>query len=337
MNRAVLAAAVMLLHSFACSSDNGAVEGVGGSGPQAGTPSQPTPDLSQAAGGTVSSGGSSGSAAAGTSAASSGSAAGGTADSNALAGSGGTSGAPAGSSGSGGAGGTGGAAAAGCSAKPYKFCEGFEGPAKDGLPDGWSPFKGYEALSPGDVALASDEAHGGNSSLKSSSAKRGATRAQKSLAGLGETAYHHWGRIFYKVDDPSPKPSGYFHTTFVALVGPGGENRIVDSVESPDAKHQWLFNVPSDNCCTSSGYNWKFDADWHCAEWFVDATAHSYRFFHDQMEVPIGFTNRGGAPMSQYTTLVVGVTYYQGSGIISSPFTVWFDDLAIDDERVGCD
>jgi hypothetical protein len=217
------------------------------------------------------------------------------------------------------------------------LCEDFEGGSEGALPEGWTPIKGYEALSPKDVALASDQAHGGKSSLKSSSQERGATRAQRSLAGLGETAYHHWGRIFYKVDDPSPKPNGYFHTTFVALVGSGGENRIVDSVEAPDGKHQWLFNVPSDNCCTSSGYNWKFDANWHCAEWYVDAKAHDYRFFHDQMEVPIGFMSRGGAPMSEYTTLVVGATYYQGSGIISSPFTVWFDDLALADERVGCD
>lgn len=249
-------------------------------------------------------------------------------------GGGGSGGAPATT---GGTGGTGGSAGSPCGGKAYKLCEDFENGEVGSLPASWTPFKGYEALSPTDTVLSTDQPHGGKMSLKSSSQKRGATRAQKSLSGLGETAYHHWGRIFYKVADPSPKPSSYFHTTFVGLVGTGGENRIVDSVESPEGKHQWLFNIPDDSCCTSSNYDFTFDAEWHCAEWYVDVGTSSYRFFHDSTEVPIGFMARSNASMSQYTEVVVGATYYQESNVISSPFTVWFDDLAIHDERVGCE
>jgi len=40
--------------------------------------------------------------------------------------------------------------------------------------------------------------------------------------------------------------------------------------------------------------------------------------------------------MSNYTAVVVGATWYQQAGTILSPFVIWFDDLAIDDNRIGC-
>jgi len=231
----------------------------------------------------------------------------------------------------------GGAPGPSCKGGRYKLCDDFEDGPAGGLPPAWTVLKGYSALSPKDVGLASDQARSGKMSLKSSSQLRGATRAQRSLEALGTTAYHHWGRVFYKVDFPSPKPRTYLHTTFVSLFGPSGENRIVDSVEAPNGTHQWLFNIPSDRCCSSSGYNWKFDAAWHCAEWYVDSAAKTFRFFSDSAEVTqVSFTNRANAPMSNYTAIAIGATFYQSNGSIASPFTMWFDDLAIDDNRVGC-
>jgi hypothetical protein len=112
------------------------------------------------------------------------------------------------------------------------------------------------------------------------------------------------------------------------------ENRIVDTVEQSNGTHQWLFNLPDDSCCTSSSYNWSFDNAWHCAEWFVNVTAQSYRFFTDGSEVTqLAFTGRSDAKMSNYTALAVGAIFYQTP---PSPFTIWFDDLAIDDNQIGC-
>jgi hypothetical protein len=123
------------------------------------------------------------------------------------------------------------------------------------------------------------------------------------------------------------------HVTLVALQGTT-ENRIVDTVEQSNGTHQWLFNIPDDSCCTGSSYNWSFDAAWHCAEWYVDVSTLSYRFFTDGTEVTqIGFTNRTGSRMSNYTSLGVGAIFYQTP---PSPFTIWFDDLAIDDNQIGC-
>ena len=242
---------------------------------------------------------------------------------------GGAGGAAAGTGGA--AGGTGGTSTA-CA---YKLCENFESGSVGALPTGWTAYNGYGNDAMTGVALASDQAHSGTMSLKSSSMIPGEERIQKSLSALGATASKHWGRIFYKVQSPAPKTSGgtYFHTTMVALEGTT-ENRVVDSVQNPAGAHQWIYNVPDDSCCTGSTYDWTFDANWHCAEWYVDVTAKSYRFFTDTTEVTsLAFTNNANAKMSSYTAIVVGSIFYQTP---PSPFVVWFDDLAIDDAQIGC-
>jgi hypothetical protein len=244
-------------------------------------------------------------------------------------------GAAGGAAGGGTAAGTGGAAGGTTSGCAYKLCEGFETGSVGALPTGWTAYNGYGNDAMTGVALASDQAHSGTMSLKSSSMTPGEERIQKSLASLGATANKHWGRIFFKVQTPVPRTSAgvYFHTTMVALEGTI-ENRVVDSVQSPDGTHQWIYNIPDDSCCTGSAYDWTFDANWHCAEWYVDVTAKSYRFFTDSTEVTsLAFTNNANAKMSNYSAIVVGSIFYQTP---PSPFVLWLDDLVIDDTQIGC-
>jgi hypothetical protein len=171
-------------------------------------------------------------------------------------------------------------------------------------------------------------------SLKSSSMTPGQNRIQLSLSALGAVATKHWGRIFYKLQSPVVKPtSGVLHVTFVALQGTT-ENRVVDTVEMTDGTHQWLYNVPNDSCCAGSDYKWSFDGNWHCAEWYVDLSTKSYRFFTDGTEVTqIGFTNNSNAQMSAWTALGVGEIFYQQP---PATLVMWFDDLAINDSQIGC-
>jgi hypothetical protein len=243
---------------------------------------------------------------------------------------GGQSGQEGGTVGSGGASG----GAGGAPACPYKLCEGFESGTVGGIPTGWTQLKGYGAGSAADYGLANDQAHAGAMSLKSSSSMTGQNRIQLSLSSLGAVASKHWGRIFYKLQTPIVKPtSGVLHLTFVALQGTT-ENRVVDTVEMTNGTHQWIYNVPDDSCCTGSDYNWSFDGSWHCAEWYVDLSTKSYRFFTDGTEVTqIGFTNNTNAKMSAWTALGVGEIFYQQP---PSALIMWFDDLAINDSQIGC-
>lgn len=239
-------------------------------------------------------------------------------------------------------GGTGGAAGgtsgtgSPCAGKSYKLCEDFEGGNATTLPAGWTSFKGYGDASPQDQTITSVEFHTGAKALQSNSAQKGISRIQKDLAPLGPTASKHWGRVFYKVKSPVAKnPSNVLHVTFVSLMGTT-ENRVVDIVEQQNSNvHQWLFNNPNDQGGKASAYNWAFDADWHCAEWFVDVGAKSYRFFSDEEEVTeLAFTGVDNQ-MSDYEQIIVGATHYQ-SDTLSEPFVMWFDDLALDDAQIGC-
>jgi hypothetical protein len=204
------------------------------------------------------------------------------------------------------------------------------------LPTGWTSFKGYGASSPQDQTITTAQFHSGTKALQSNSAQKGISRIQKDLTPLGATASKHWGRVFYKVKFPAAKnPSNVLHVTFVSLLGTT-ENRVVDIVEQANSNvHQWLFNNPNDQGGKASSYDWTFDADWHCAEWFVDVGAKSYRFFSDAEEVKeIAFTGQDNQ-MSDYKAIIVGATHYQEDKL-SEPFVMWFDDLAIHDTQVGC-
>lgn len=249
---------------------------------------------------------------------------------------GGSAGTDAGGAASGGASG----AASGCAGKTYNLCEDFESSTVGSVPTGWTTFRGYNGkIAATDQAVASDAFHSGSKALKSIAASQGSSRVQDALGSLGATANTHWGRIFYKVQSPSAVDSAHvLHTTFVSLMGGSTEDRIVDTVETQGAHtHQWLFNTPDDACCTSSDYSWTFDAAWHCAEWYVDLTTKSYRFFSDSTEVTkLAFANRTNAEMpASYTAVILGATYYQ-TDTLTGPFTMWLDDLAIDDNRIGC-
>jgi hypothetical protein len=234
---------------------------------------------------------------------------------------------------SGGAGAGGASAGFGCAGKTYKLCEDFESGTEGGIPTNWTALKSW---GPADVVgLAKDQFHSGATALKSSSAATGSGRIQHALSALGATATKHWGRLFYKVQTPAPigDKGAYYHVTFAALEGTD-ENRVVDTVEDPNGKIQYLFNVPDDSCCGGSPYNWSHDGAWHCAEWHVDVSAQSYQFFIDGKEVTsIGFTGKAGAKMSTYTALGLGPIFYVTP---TGPFTAWIDDLAIDDTQIGC-
>jgi len=313
----------------------GSSAGAGGSGGTAGTGGAIS---TGGRGGAAGSGGAAGMAGAGgRGGAGGGGTAGAAAGQGGRGGAGGRGGTGGGAGGTGGAVGTGGAAGmgSGCAGKTYKLCEDFETGTVGAIPTGWTALNGFGTDSSRGVGLATDQFHSGAMALKSSSMVPGEQRAQHSLSALGATATKHWGRIFYKVISPSPRPASgnVIHVTMVALQGTT-ENRVVDTVEQSNGTHQWLFNIPDDSCCTSSPYNWSFDNAWHCAEWYVDVSSQSYRFFTDGSEVTqLAFTGRAGAKMSSYTAVAVGAIFFQTP---PSPFTIWFDDLAIDDNQVGC-
>ncbi len=219
----------------------------------------------------------------------------------------------------------------------YLFCEDFEQGNPGEPPPGWTERAGWDQGGSRAV-LASDEKHSGAQSLRSAIGINGQYRIEHDLGMLGDARGHHFGRIFYKVKTPVSLDGIYVHNTFVAfgraMSENGNESRVVDTVMAPDGTHQFLFNVPDDSCCVGSAYDYTYDETWHCAEWYVEASTASFRFFYDGTEVTdLAFMGVAGAHIEAFESIVVGWINYQSPSV---PNEAWFDDLAIDDVRIGC-
>ena len=141
----------------------------------------------------------------------------------------------------------------------------------------------------------------------------------------------HWGRIFYRVQ--TPPPEAFVHASMAAYQGDGPDIgastfRVVDTVKmtGTTAKHQFLYNVQitgSSEFGKEGPYNWMFDGNWHCAEWFVDGANQAYQFYWDgaevtQMRLQNGAGNYGSGsnrthlPM-MFTDFRVGFITYQNA------------------------
>jgi len=221
----------------------------------------------------------------------------------------------------------------GCDGVDYLLCEDFESTAAGAVPAGWTQH--------GDASVAEDQAAHGVRALKIGAAANGARRIETDASVLGS---RHWGRVYYRVQ--LPVPNVFVHSTLVALQGQGptrgnGEYRVVDTVKQAGGAHQFLYNVQPSGAefGTGSSYDWAFDDAWHCAEWYIDADAQAYRFFIDGAEVESIRKDNGGGNYSGtdippvFDSVKVGWNNYQYAG---EGFVAWMDDVAMDDERVGC-
>lgn len=231
-----------------------------------------------------------------------------------------------------------GPAAPACAGGKHLLCEDFESTPAGMLPDGWT----RTAMT---VQVAEDNAFAGKRALKAWEATFWQKRITRKLTIPGT----HWGRIYYKVNTPAPRPaSGVVHSTFITLAGTsplGGsaEWRVVDTVLNSTGRHQFIYNVQPANrreFGKGSSYNWTYDGKWHCAEWFVDTANQAYKFFLDGTEITQIAVNNGpgryaGSELpTSFTSIAVGWTSYQR---LSPGFTGWFDGLAVDGKRIGCE
>jgi hypothetical protein len=220
-----------------------------------------------------------------------------------------------------------------CSPGKYIVCEDFETAAEGAVPTGWTKHGG--------AAVSVGEAARGTHALMITAAATGERRIYADATRLGSG---HWGRVFYKVQQPVP--AVFVHSTIVALQGVGPtrgpeEVRVVDTVKNANGTHQFLYNVQPSGAEFGKGspYSWMFDGKWHCAEWHIDGPTQSYHFYFDGTEVtsiaidngPMNYTGTDIPPA--FSQVRVGWNNYQ-----SAPpgFVAWIDEVALDTNRIGC-
>lgn len=228
-----------------------------------------------------------------------------------------------------------------CDGHDYILCLDFEDDEVGGIPEGWTRN--------GDlVSVQDDFAHLGTKSLRTDAQPEWRRRIEHDASMIGTS---HWGRVFYRVAQPIPT-AGLVHSTHVSLVGVGpnigeAEYRYFDSIKAPfdgqgiEDRLQFVFNVQPQGPEFARGTGWferYYEDQWHCAEWFVDAAEQSYAFYYDGEELFSFSDGPGNYEESEipdsYSIITLGWTNYQTA---APGFTAWYDDFAIDDERIGCD
>ncbi len=223
---------------------------------------------------------------------------------------------------------------------PILLYEDFETTAPGQAPRGWQK--------QGAVGVAADQAHSGRHALRIEAAPNGPRRITFKGDALKALGGRHWGRLFFRVQQPSPVPaSGVVHSTLVAGAAQSPlhkdpiEVRVVDTVMNAKGDFQWIYNLQPrmrPEFGKGGGYRTKFTDRWTLAEWFVDHATQTYRLFVDGEEVKdVAFMKGAGqfkdAEIPEvFESLSVGWNNYQQAG---TGFVAWIDDVALSKDRLG--
>lgn len=227
-----------------------------------------------------------------------------------------------------------------CEGSTVTLCEDFEDAQDGGFPANWGA-RGDE-WGEGIIGVASDEAVLGTRALKVDGGDNG-QHFMDYKGALGALATHHHGRVFMKVAVPAPWPAGgVLHADFIEGLGPGPKggthNVRWGVVENTSMAMQWIFNVQPSNgdpeFGEGTGYDYAWTGEWQCVEWFYDQPTQQGGLWIDGAPLPIVPGQNHAAEIPVFSSLGVGLANYQSAG---TGFTVWFDELAYDAERIGCE
>ena len=177
-----------------------------------------------------------------------------------------------------------------CAGTDYLICLDFEDVAAGQRPAGY----GVDGSASNVQVVSGGEARSGSNSLRVSSNGAGnyGYLTRPSFPGT------HWGRLYYKLGSV-PNTGGYLHGTFVAAYGGGGEFRFVDTVQDPQGRHQYIYNVEPGDLSLQGDYGYVFNNDWVCVEWQMDAAQQRWHFFRDGTE--LSFTGSATDPSTRMT------------------------------------
>ncbi|MBA3936087.1 MAG: hypothetical protein H0X38_01370 [Planctomycetes bacterium] len=213
------------------------------------------------------------------------------------------------------------------------------------------PGKIPKAFTPvGSVGVVDDVAHTGRHSLRLNAAVNGARQIVWKGPALTAMGGEHWGRLFYRVQLPSPLPAGGgIHTTIVVGAGMSPlakdkfEVRLMGTSTRADGAFSYLYNVQPlqgrPEFGKGSGEVNHYSDSWTLAEWYVDYATQSYRFFVNGKELTDLAIHKGantfaGAEIPQvFDSLAFGWQNYQAAA--GTGFTTWIDDIALTRERIG--
>lgn len=163
------------------------------------------------------------------------------------------------------------------------------------------------------------------------------------------TQNDYYGRMFLRVARYSTVAWAHWTVAEAAGNGDGSLIRVGGQYKTDASKNRW--GIGSDGGPTGDWTTHDTDPDgapqeppldtWTCLEWFHGGSSHETKFFTDGVEHPSLATTtdeHGGNAvpymLPEFTSLWFGWYQYQDD---PQAFDVWIDEVAIDDERIGCD
>jgi hypothetical protein len=228
----------------------------------------------------------------------------------------------------------------------FKFCESFETVAVGAAPD---PKIWRRA---GNIVVESGRAARGTKAMR---VRAGATPTEtyiseaKVLPTMGEAFY---ARVFMYIEQ---RPVDFFHWSFtevrgIDLRGPapryGGISTGAAGCAPPSYKcrDNFFFQIKPLVYGASEGGGASDDLrpvipekTWHCIEWYMNGKTREARLWWNGQERPRAtYTDGKQIAFPAFNRFYLGWALYQ-TGTSGVGWDVWFDELAIHDQRIGCD
>jgi hypothetical protein len=226
-----------------------------------------------------------------------------------------------------------------CVARHLTFCEDFAA-----LPPGEARGRGWTTDAANGTLTVQRDATRHNKHLRIQTAGNG--RAFLKVSGFKPVGNSFWGRVQLRVD-AFPTSPHWAHWTLVEATGEGpGYVRPLGGQYVPTVGKN-LWGVGSDGGPTGDWTAWRESAParasvWQCVEWRMDASDNEISVWIDgeaKPELTVSTRRHGGADADfifpRFDTVKFGWQLYQGNPTPSS-YDVRMDDIALDDERIGC-
>jgi hypothetical protein len=223
----------------------------------------------------------------------------------------------------------------------FEFCEDFEGVAIGAPPD---PKVWTRA---GNIVVEAPPGRGGKAMhVRAGMAPTETYISQATtLPAMGGAFY---GRVFMYI---AARPTEFFHWSFTEVRGADARGAAVryGGISTGDCgpgatfcRNSFLFQIKPLVYGADEGATADDDfpnpviaeKSWHCVEWYMSSTDRETRLWWNGQERPkMHYQNGKPIPFPTFTRLYLGWALYQTG---SSGWEVWFDDLAVSDQRIGC-
>jgi hypothetical protein len=219
-----------------------------------------------------------------------------------------------------------------CTGSGFAICEDFESTAVGMLPTGWTQ-EGTWAM-----AVSTTDKARGNQSLQIQVGVMNNQRGflHKTKAQLGALATKHYGRIFFKLENP---PTKFIHWDFFHGSGPyGAGTNDVRWGFTGTGTFTYLFNVQTSGAGEfgNNAPDKLVTNQWICGEWLLDSTVAGggeADYWLNGTEVPS--LNRKGtmAEIPVFDEFGIGWELYNTTDTAS---VAYIDEVVFDSSRIGC-